>query len=750
MQWLVPFASCVLLGSGSALALPRGPVISLSAGLSTPSIGSLGTLQTLKYNNLGPENNGTAAVLVYDRLPYGQAQARCAAIDETLFPLQDAPQANRTELDYQLDYLVFSRDLSPSDSLWVGGSKEDCLAYSHKTGTIESKSCDTNLPALCTSNLPPTTDRNRDAVPSSQISISAGDLSITGYRDGRSFRFMGIPFANPPVEKLRFAPPQPYSGPSTIDATRASDSCIQSESSFGTLDNGGISEDCLYLNVFTPILPSDSNSSGGEKNVSRPVAVYFYGGAFKSGTASMIDYDGGNFASRNDVVVVTVNYRVGALGWLTTGNITTGNYGTRDQILALKWVQQHIAAFGGDPSHVTIFGQSAGGQSVVALLSSTAASGLFSGAIVQSAPLDLPWFTQQVYTEIVVPEVAKAVGCDDDDSKDSEGALLSCLRSVPATDYLDNSTSFKDALDASSKSLANDYLHVSKLLASIEPLMPIVDHGSGVIDDQFHTLLAKDRLPNHVPTMFTTVSDEAALYVAQDVPNLGATQVGLDLLFSQAYPSKLADSLKKSDAFPLNRSDPDGIRDIGADALTHSEWSCPQAYLLSNSASSSSSSFPSLYELQITDGHAQTTVDVPDVCSPNDNYNATCHAADVLPVWGTLNSKTRNVAPYYSVADVQHSQMLNDIFGAFFRTRNPNPNLEYLKTRGPAYQATLEKFTAEDNDGEGYQIPEFKAQQQQVSLLEVEPDWTVNPGVTEKCKVFRDYGFTFQHANYTG
>ena len=94
--------------------------------------------------------------------------------------------------------------------------------------------------------------------------------------------------------------------------------------------------------------------------------------------------------------------------------------------------------------------------------------------------------------------------------------------------------------------------------------------------------------------------------------------------------------------------------------------------------------------------------------------------------------------------------MLNDIFGAFFRTRNPNPNLEFLKTRGPAYQATLEKFTAENDDGEGYQIPEFRARQEQVNLLGIEPDWTVNPGVTEKCKVFRDYGFTFQHANYTG
>ncbi|OOF90993.1 hypothetical protein ASPCADRAFT_13220, partial [Aspergillus carbonarius ITEM 5010] len=674
-----------------ALAAPAPP----GAATSPPRIASLGTLQALKYNNLGPANNGTAAVLVYDRLPYSSAQVRCASIGEALYPLQDAPQSNATELEYQLDYLVYAKSLQENSSLWIAkSSPEDCQAYSQRLKRIISVSCGQELPALCTSSVPPTTDTDRTAVNKSKISISFDDFHMAGYRDGRSFRFLGIPFADPPVGNLRFAPPRPYSGPKSIDATKMADSCIQSVSGFGTLDNGGISEDCLYLNIYSPVLPSPHDKNSARK----PVAVYFYGGGFTSGTASMVDYDGGNFASRNDIVVVTVNYRVGALGWLTTGNLTTGNYGTRDQILALEWVNKYIETFGGDPKHITIFGQSAGGQSVIALLSSTAARGLFSGAIVQSAPVDLPWFTREVYTKIVTPNIAGAVGCN---GTTSETALVSCLRSVPATRYLDNTTDFEGAMTASTETIASDYLHSSEILASIEPLMPIVDDaGSGIIDDQFYRLLASNKLPNRVPTIFTTVTDEAALYVDDYVPNVGTTEAALELVYSYAYPTALIKSLLATNAFPLNSSDPDSVRNAVADALTHSEWSCPQAYLLRNGGRHI---FPHLWELEIRHGHIQTTVDVPSICSPNSDYNATCHASDVLLDWGTLNSKTKNVSPYYNERDILHSRLLNDIFGSFFRSRNPNPDLEMLKLRGPAYASTYQIFGPR-----GYYMSEYE------------------------------------------
>ncbi|KAL4897497.1 Carboxylesterase family-domain-containing protein [Aspergillus ambiguus] len=706
------------------------------------------TLQTLNYNNLGSANNGSAAVFVHDGLTHEDAEKQCASIGEELFSWNTAPQANQTELNYQFDYLVFRHELRVTDSIWVSkeswgnSSSKECLAYSVRSKRVVPVRCDMYLPALCTSSMPPTTDLDRTAHAGSKLTIPVDEYTITGYRDSRSFRFLGIPFADPPVNELRFAPPNPYSGPKDIDATKLPNSCIQSQSSFGTLGNGGISEDCLYLNVYTPIVPGGTHHGAKDRNTLRkkPVAVYFYGGAFTKGTSAMIDYDGGNLASRNDVIVVTVNYRVGALGWLATGNLTTGSYGTRDQIQALKWVNKHIAAFGGDPSHVTIFGQSAGGQSVIAMLSSSAARGLFSGAIVQSAPVDLPWFTRDVYANLVAPEISKAVGCDD---SETETDLLKCLRAAPATSFLDNSTEFSDAIDASSKAVAEHYLHTKTLLASIEPLMPMVDDSnSGVIDDQFDVLLRTNRLPSRVPTMFTTVTDEAGLYVGRYVPDLGTTQVGLNLLFNIAYPSDLADQLIDSDAYPLNRSDPDGIRNTAIDVLTHSEWSCAQAHLLRLAANGSS--FPAVYEVEITDGHVQTTIDVPEVCSPNDNNNATCHSADVLPIWGTLNSKTQNVAPYYDADDVRHSQLLDDVFGAFFRTRSPNPDPAFLRVRGPAYRSTYDVFVRD-----GYQMPRYRSAEKTLSLLGLAPSTIQNPGLSDKCRVFEDYGYTFENAKYT-
>ncbi|KAL3465180.1 Carboxylesterase family-domain-containing protein [Aspergillus heterothallicus] len=720
------FASALLF-CGPALAAPtkdRCP-----AGPNVPSPDSLGALQALHYNNLAAENNGTAAVLVYNRLTKSKAQERCASIGESLFPFDSAPQANRTELVYQLDYLVYAKDLRPDDDIWVAGS-DTCLAYSQRKKRTYSAPCDSKLSALCTSRVPFTTDVDRTVVASSKIAVKSNDYTLIGYRDARSFRFLGVPFADPPVEELRLAPPRAYSGPKKLDATKFGSPCVQSGY------DGNVSEDCLYLNVYTPVLPERPGT------VRRPVAVYFYGGAFVSGAASEIDYDGGNFASRNDVVVVTVNYRLGALGWLATGNLTTGSYGTRDQILALEWVNKNIAAFGGDPEHVTIFGQSAGGQSVIAVLSSSAAQGLFSGAIVQSAPVDLPWYTREVYSSLVVPHVADAVGCGN--ATATEASLLKCLRSVTATSFLGDPDADTSITSAIAEAVSENFLHVSQLIANIEPYMPMIDDsGSGVIDGQFHTLLEKNALPNHVPTMFTTVTDEATSFVNAVVPNLGSAQSFLNTLLGVAYPPALAQIIANGTFFPVNPNQNDSVRITVAEALTHSEWVCPQAYLLRNAVSNNPATFPSLYEVEITKGHAGYA-SMPEVCFPNGVYNATCHSNDVLPVWGTLNSKTQGVPTYYDTLDWLHSQLLNDIFGSFFRSYDPNPDAEWLRVRGPAYAATYEVFAKDE-----YRIEQHNPRDETLALLGMPPSMAQNPGLTEKCVVFEDYGFTFENAELT-
>lgn len=714
-----------------------------------PNVNSLGSIQVLHYNNLGPQNNGTSAVLVYDRLSRNDAAGRCADIGEGLHSWSSKPSVQQTEVSYELDYLIFSNELSADEPVWVSVEAvrgEQCQAFSPSEKKLLQVSCDAKLPSLCSSTPPPSTDLDWRPREPTKLKIESQGYSLTGYRDARSFRFLGIPFADPPVGQLRFAPPQAYTGPKVIDATSMGESCIQSLSSFGTLGNGGISEDCLYLNVYTPILPSPRT----QKPALRPVAVYLYGGAFNEGSAGMIDYDGGNFASRSDVVIVTLNYRVGALGFLSTGDLTTGSYGTRDQIMALKWVQRHIADFGGDPSHVTLFGQSAGGQSTVALMSSSAARGLFSGALVQSAPLDLPWFPRGLYSKYIAPTVGKAVGCDD---TSSEETLLKCLRSVPAAKYISNSTEFESATTNITASIADHYFNNTKMLSATEPFMPMVDDsGSGVIDDQFNVLLANNKLPVRVPTMFTTVHDEAALFTDGEVPNLGSTQVALDALFQVAFGDEMASKMISSGAFEVNTSDPDGVRNAASDAVTCSEWTCAQGYLLKNTRSA----FPSLYEVEIINGHVQTNVDVPAICSPNNDYNASCHTSDVLLAWGTLNSKTMNVDPYYNNEDILHSQLLHDIFGAFFRTRNPNPLLDFLKIRGPAYASTHDIFSggekiqsSHDNGNRGYAIEQYHPEDRNLTLLGMPPSHIANFEDSGKCAVFYDYGLTFQRARLT-
>ena len=200
--------------------------------------------------------------------------------------------------------------------------------------------------------------------------------------------FRGIPFAAPPVGALRWRAPQPAETWTEVkQATTAGPSCMQTRGM--SLENGGdpgrLDEDCLYLNVFSP---------RAERSDRLPVMVWIHGGALIFGGGALPIYDGAALARRG-VVVVTINYRLGALGFFAHPGLDQEspggpvNFGLLDQMAALRWVQANIAAFGGDPARVTIAGQSAGAQSVLALMASPLAAGLFSGAIAQS-PYGIP------------------------------------------------------------------------------------------------------------------------------------------------------------------------------------------------------------------------------------------------------------------------------------------------------------------------------------------------------------------------
>ncbi len=199
-------------------------------------------------------------------------------------------------------------------------------------------------------------------------------------------RFAGIPFAAPPVGTRRWKPPQPAAAWTGVrPAVRFADQCMQARPfSDMVFRNDGTSEDCLYLNVWT-------SSSGATSKM--PVLVYFYGGGFIAGDGSEPRYDGEAMARRG-IVVVTLSYRLGIFGSFAHPDLAaessvraTGNYGLMDQTAALRWVKANISGFGGDPSRVTIAGESAGSFSVSAQMASPMARGLFAGAIGESGSL---------------------------------------------------------------------------------------------------------------------------------------------------------------------------------------------------------------------------------------------------------------------------------------------------------------------------------------------------------------------------
>jgi len=261
------------------------------------------------------------------------------------------------------------------------------------------------------------------------VTVKIDSGPVVGVAGEKANVFRNIPFAAPPVGALRWAPPQPVK-PWTAPrpAAEAGPSCPQPMNADDTPNSGGangpISEDCLQLNVYAPKNANKAHAKGA------PVMVWIHGGGHRTGAGWI--YGGENFA-RDGVVVVTINYRLGALGFMAhpalsaeSPNGVSGNYGILDQQLALHWVQNNIRAFGGNPKKVAIFGESAGGASVHAQLASPGAAGLFRRAIVESGAL----FTQPTLSaaESLGSTLATNVGCS--------SQTTACLSAVSVADLL--------------------------------------------------------------------------------------------------------------------------------------------------------------------------------------------------------------------------------------------------------------------------------------------------------------------------
>jgi para-nitrobenzyl esterase len=429
--------------------------------------------------------------------------------------------------------------------------------------------------------------------------VSTADGQLRGKGVGPMQEYLGIPYAAPPVGPLRWAPPQPAAPWHGIrPATAFAPHCPQSAGDFG---RASTTEDCLYLNVFRP-----ADSRAGDL----PVMVWIHGGGFVGGESD--DYNPSALVA-NGVIVVTINYRLGALGFLADSALASrsggpaGDYGLMDQQAALRWVQRNIAHFGGDVHNVTIFGESAGGQSVLLQLISPGARGLFAKAIVESGgyaeyPITLAAAEAQGQT------FAAKVGCAHGTAPQKQ--IAQCLRKVPVATILADQNQSGASADVDGLVLTQP--EKTALADGDFTRVPVID---GTNHDEWRLFVALAEAEGHFVTAANYQATIAStLFVSRSLASIIATEYPL-----RAYSSP-----------PLAMSA------VGTDAI----FSCP-ALLLDQDMSK----YTPVYAYEFNDENAPASYP-----NPGFPYAAT-HASELqylfgLPAssHGTLSAQQRQLA----------------------------------------------------------------------------------------------------------
>ncbi|XP_049853094.1 juvenile hormone esterase-like [Schistocerca gregaria] len=319
--------------------------------------------------------------------------------------------------------------------------------------------------------------------------------------------FQGIPYAKPPVRELRFKPPQPAEKWTSIrNATEEGPVAPQVNLYTGRLEGD---EDCLYLNVYTPNPPKGS----------MPVMVWIHGGGFFSGSGNA-DIHGPEYLVEHGVVVVTFNYRLGVLGFMSTGdNVVPGNMGLKDQVMALRWVKDHIANFGGDPKNVTIFGQDAGAWSCHAHMLSPMSRGLFQRVIAMSGSTLVP-----AAFSTAVPErtfvLTEHLGLR---TRSSEEVLM-YLMEFPAKAFVED---MRHALAPEDKERT-----VIPFVMTVEP--PDAEGGAFLTKPPAELLRAGRA--HRVPLLTGVTALEGAVFLVKNVRNVINATANLDMSFQRLVP----------------------------------------------------------------------------------------------------------------------------------------------------------------------------------------------------------------------
>lgn len=462
------------------------------------------------------------------------------------------------------------------------------------------------------------------------FSVKTERGSISGMLEGHIFSFLGIPYAIPPVGNLRWEKPFPVSSRKEIlNCYHYKPSCPQPEILFSGIEK--TSEDCLYLNIWTP---------EPVKNAGLPVIVWIHGGGFSNGSGSMAVYRGNRIASRG-VVFVSINYRLGAFGFLAHPSLQneskseppSPNYGLLDQVEALRWIKENIHCFGGDSELITVCGESAGAVSVSCLLSSPLAKGLMNRAVVQSGPLwiaeGLPGSSWRMESALINGEwFANRLGVNE-----SSKNAASILRGISASKIVNASVLSKHSFPRNVQ------------------FGPVVDEY--LLYDMPHIAFQK-KLMSDVPLMVGSNEREADLFFG----NTDMSYEDLRKLTVEAY-GKNSDELLSA----IGPSSEKSATQLASDLLTSMEFSTPARF----AAESFGISY--LYGFSMF---------------PKGSAVSACHGIEVPYIL-----RNTHLFPRFSRADLRVSESASSYWINFAKEGDPNGKglekwLPFLKER-PLY-----------------------------------------------------------------
>lgn len=668
-----------------------------SSSNSTPAL-------TVFYQNDGNWTNhvNTPSALFFpEPASYQQANATCSTYNETLL--------NCTQFSSfysQFSYQQYLGNIEIGQALWSSCGSSRPVTWTGLPSTNLSSNA-TTFPFLCTNSAPLPTQVYTDYSVYPRVSTTVNGTTFQGLRDHMALRYLGIPYAQPPTGNLRFAYAQPWSG-SYVDATKYGSACLQYGAFAGNwtgLNPWGNREDCLYLNVFTTSIPGSSTNSTAPL---KPVMFWMHGGGQTSGTGSDSTFDGASLASRGDVVVVTINYRLNIFGYMSLNDsVVPGNMAVSDKIEALNWIQKYVRGFGGDPNNVTIFGQSAGGFSVIDLVASPKAAGLFGGAIVQSGGKG-----QYEPASVIAANISPYIQQHCNGTNSTGTPRLACLQDLSADTLLEISAhlpTWPTAVDGiylfdySIAQLAKGRISVNK-----------VNFMAGFMPEESQSLLGTAFSPDG--TNFTS-NMQTLVEIGQ------LQQAEADAIIASNLYLVTNDTVTNGSSTYTNAYNASVV--VGTDTLL----TCAGAQLAAVGAASSS--FESMWVYEHQRGYALSYYDFYNLCSfpvgqPETPYYR-CHSADLYEVFGTYYLFGQ---PIRSPEDVYYTNAVQDMWASFARTGNPNVDMKYLLARG--YNTTIDFFGT-------WQWPQFASYNQMVAKLQYPgPGYTTLPD-QRQCQLLLPY-----------